>query len=341
MSLLKKIRKRVRDFSLAVSASRHWSEVVVPPIRSAAPTRYLAVAVSVKNEAANLPEWLDFHRRLGVEHFYLYDNGSTDDLYSVCAPYGATGRVTIIPWANFSVWSNQQRSAYAHALANFGPTTTWMGFFDIDEFMFPVTARSLTEVLREREHLPVLAVCGVNFGTGGHQVRPSGGVVRSYLKSVPMSTQRKHRELLHTKCFVRPHSVEAVPSAHWFRIRNDRACAYTERGTPLYSAPNKNGALLSVDVIRYNHYFTRSLEEFERKCSGTSARGANPRWGQFVKKRRRMAELLETLGEEDRAIQRLLEPVAANDPVSAARRVDAVATRRPARPAVDDAAASR
>ena len=40
--------------------------------------KYLSVVAVMKDELRNLPEWLDFHRRVGVEHFYLYDNNSTD-----------------------------------------------------------------------------------------------------------------------------------------------------------------------------------------------------------------------------------------------------------------------
>lgn len=38
----------------------------------------LAVCAIFKDEAAYLREWLDFHLLMGVEHFYLYDNGSSD-----------------------------------------------------------------------------------------------------------------------------------------------------------------------------------------------------------------------------------------------------------------------
>lgn len=306
MSLLKKIREHLHELSLAISAGRRWTYVVLPELAPARPTRYLSVATVIKNEAAHLKEWLDFHRQLGVEHFFLYDNGSTDDTPAVCQPYVDAGWVTLIPWANFSVWFNTQRGAYAHALANFGPGSTWIGFFDIDEFMFPVSADSLTEVLRAREHLPALAIAGINFGTGGHQTAPAVGVTRGYRMAVPIEKQRQHHDLMYTKCFVQAHRVEAVASAHWFRLKNDPALGYTEHGTPLIGKPRKHPALLTADIIRYNHYFTRSREEFERKCRGTDVRGTLPYWTDTERRRRRMFELIETLAVEDRTIERLL-----------------------------------
>ena len=39
-------------------------------------------------------EWIEFHRLVGVERFFLYDNGSTDDHREVLAPYVEEGIVT-------------------------------------------------------------------------------------------------------------------------------------------------------------------------------------------------------------------------------------------------------
>lgn len=330
MKLLKRLRVAYRAVSDAVSAGRRWSIFILPEgVDTAvrvAPSRYISVAACIKNEAAYLAEWLDFHHRLGVERFILYDNGSTDDLHAVCKPYVDAGLVTLIPWANFSVWFNQQRGAYAHALMNFGAQTTWMGFFDIDEFMFPVQAASLVPVLREREHLPVLAATGINFGTGGHRQRPSEGVTRSYRMAVPLALQRDHTVLLNTKCFVRPPCIEAVVSLHWFRIKGDTALAYTEHGHALRGHPSDDRLSLSADVIRYNHYFTRSVEEFERKCSGSDARGVLPRWNNTRRHRQGMFKLIERLAQEDRAIEPLLQPVGLADRGGVGRRqIDASA----------------
>ena len=39
----------------------------------------LAVGAIFQNEARYLREWIEFHRRQGVERFYLYENNSSDD----------------------------------------------------------------------------------------------------------------------------------------------------------------------------------------------------------------------------------------------------------------------
>ena len=41
----------------------------------------LSLTLIVKNEAFYIKEWIEFHRMIGVTHFYIYDNESSDDLY--------------------------------------------------------------------------------------------------------------------------------------------------------------------------------------------------------------------------------------------------------------------
>ena len=47
---------------------------------------YLAACTIYRDDADYLPEWIEFHRLVGVERFFLYDNGSTDDHLEVLAP---------------------------------------------------------------------------------------------------------------------------------------------------------------------------------------------------------------------------------------------------------------
>jgi hypothetical protein len=46
----------------------------------------LAVCAIAKNEGAYFKEWLEYHRLVGVEKFYIYDNESDDDTKEVLAP---------------------------------------------------------------------------------------------------------------------------------------------------------------------------------------------------------------------------------------------------------------
>ena len=43
-------------------------------------------------------QWIEYHRLLGVEHFYIYDNGSEDAILPRLHRYMAAGIVTYILW---------------------------------------------------------------------------------------------------------------------------------------------------------------------------------------------------------------------------------------------------
>jgi hypothetical protein len=58
----------------------------------------LAVAALFRNEARYLEEWIEYHLMVGVEHFWLYDDSSTDDWRDVVAPYADAGLVDVVDW---------------------------------------------------------------------------------------------------------------------------------------------------------------------------------------------------------------------------------------------------
>lgn len=58
----------------------------------------LVMAAMFKDEAPYLREWILYHRMVGVEHFWLYNNDSTDNWSEVLAPFIDEGLVDVIPW---------------------------------------------------------------------------------------------------------------------------------------------------------------------------------------------------------------------------------------------------
>ena len=56
----------------------------LPTVIHATETEYLlSICAIFKNEGHYLKEWIEFHKLQGVEHFFLYNNNSTDDYEQV------------------------------------------------------------------------------------------------------------------------------------------------------------------------------------------------------------------------------------------------------------------
>ena len=58
----------------------------------------LVVASMFYNEAPYLREWVEYHRMAGVDHFWLYNDNSTDNWEEVLLPYMEEGLVEVFNW---------------------------------------------------------------------------------------------------------------------------------------------------------------------------------------------------------------------------------------------------
>ena len=220
------------------------------------PTRYLAIAAMFKDEGPYLAEWLEFHRLTGIEHVYLYDDGSTDTSCTVLKPYLHEGFVSVIPWAFRMPMDYMQRFAYAHAILNFGVHWRWMAFIDIDEFLFPVEGNSLPTTLVDYERLPAVAVYWTNFGFNGHEKRPSGLTIENYTRPICGFGLRP-------KSIVDPSKVIGIKTVHLFDFADGPQIGYDEQNR-LVRCDDEVGP---SNILRLNHYITRSREEFAAKLS--------------------------------------------------------------------------
>ena len=134
---------------------------------------YLSICAIFRDEVHYLDEWIQFHKSMGVEHFFLYDHNSTDDPLQRLAPYINAGTVTVLDWPVEPYWKAQPM-AYQHCLDNFRQTSRWIAVIDLDEFLFSPNGK-LSDILKNYE-----AYCGVVvhwqcYGSSGHRKRPSTG----------------------------------------------------------------------------------------------------------------------------------------------------------------------
>jgi hypothetical protein len=178
-----------------------------PPIRSQFHQRYLTLATMFKNQRRWLREWIEFNLLVGIEHFIIYDNESTDLPLEILQPYIDQGYVTYIPWppqevpppidpdsyleqdqdewfqdclktclySNFTMHKQGpcQMAAFIDAIRRTkGGVSRWLAIWDIDEYIFPrrnSVYQTLPEILRERyADATVVRVWGNVFGTSGH-----------------------------------------------------------------------------------------------------------------------------------------------------------------------------
>jgi len=237
---------------------------------------YLAICAVYRNEAPYLREWLEFHRLVGVERFFLYNNRSTDDHLEVLRPYIDEGTVV---WHDFPEFPPQLR-CFEDCLGAHRDDARWIAFIDIDEFLFSPTRRPVSEVLRGYEQHPAVGVNCIVFGTSGHATPQPGLVIESYTRRLGLARPRNRV----VKCIVEPTAVIAVGnSVHYFRY-GPRGPAVDELHRPYRGESTES---LSVELLRINHYFTRSQEERERKLAAPRVDNGKPKRREGVEERDR------------------------------------------------------
>ncbi|MGH2979536.1 MAG: glycosyltransferase family 92 protein [Solirubrobacterales bacterium] len=237
---------------------------------------YLSIGAIYRNEAPYLREWIEFHRLVGVERLFLYNNESTDDHMEVLAPYVADGTVVREDFPGFP----PQLRCYQHCIETHRHDARWIAFIDVDEFLFSPTRRPVPEILREYEEYPGVGVNCLVFGTSGHQTPPAGLVVENYTRRLGLERQRSKV----VKAVVDPERVVRVGnSAHYFVYR-DGVRAVDERRRPVRGEFSDTP---SVELLRINHYFTRSQEERERKLATPRVDNGKPKQREGVEKRDR------------------------------------------------------
>jgi hypothetical protein len=248
---------------------------------------YLSLCAIIKNEGPYLQEWIEYHKMLGVEQFYLYDNESADNTQEVLEPYIDEGTVKYKFWPGHPVMIE----ALNDCLKTRKNESFWIGFVDPDEFIVPVKHNSIPEILKEYEEYGGLGINWIVYGSSGHEKKPEGLTIENYTyrsnKNFSINCFVKTITNPRTSAKVFPHNsvyllknfpvaikilldMEANPKLNKLRfinkilnkIKDISYYAVTENKKKLSSGYSEYN---SVDIIRINHYFTRSKEEFIKK----------------------------------------------------------------------------
>ncbi|MCD7878371.1 MAG: glycosyltransferase family 92 protein [Candidatus Gastranaerophilales bacterium] len=147
-------------------------------IKNSMPQVYLSIAAIMKNEGSYLKEWIEYHRLVGVERFYLYDNESSDNTKEILKPYIEEGIVIY----RYVEGSCMQFPAYLDAIYKYKNQTRWLAVIDLDEYIVPVEKDSVKEFLKDYEKYPAVGVNWVMFDSNGHVKKPETGVLESYTR---------------------------------------------------------------------------------------------------------------------------------------------------------------
>ncbi len=218
----------------------------------------LGIVIIVKNEEPYIEEWVVYHKLIGFDHIYIFDNGSEDDTKKILQRYVEEGFVTLIDFPGFK----KQIPAYNYALRKYRRECKFLAFIDTDEFVFVRNGNiksTINEVLHKNKHAAGLAINWRVFGSSGHETKPEGLVTENYLYRGAygkpgndcVKTIVNPRKVL---MFHNPHYPIYLP--YWYSV--------DENGNKVKKWQND---VEETKLIQINHYFTKSKEEWIKRRS--------------------------------------------------------------------------
>lgn len=234
----------------------------------------LTVCAIFQNDAPYLKEWIEHHRKQGVQFFWLYNNESTDNFREVLKPYIKKKIVKLIEWpgiANKEVnWNTLQCNAYNDCLRHCKKKTKWCAIIDTDEFLFCPDGTLLTKALESYEKFGGVGVNWVMYGTSGvERILPHEKMVDKLIFRSALENSIN----LHIKTIVRPSRVINCPNPHFCLYQPNGLGAVTENKIPVEGPFTEFN---SVNKFRINHYWSRDKEFFHSiKLSRQLMQGVN------------------------------------------------------------------
>jgi hypothetical protein len=236
-------------------------------------TYQISVCAIFRDDARFLKEWIEFHRLVGIEHFWLFNNLSQDDYMEVLRPYIEEGTVELIDWPYESKdqrqWEHIQNTSYEEGIRRSIGKTKWLAFIDTDEFLFSVKSDQLLNVLRKFEKYGGVCANWQMYGTSGVKHIPDNELMIDKLICKAPTEFWKNQFI---KTIVRPERVHKVLHAHYPVYLEGFYTVNTDKKQVNRFKSDK----VLIDQLRINHYWTRD-EDFlyERKIERRDKPGSN------------------------------------------------------------------
>ncbi|MBQ0013521.1 MAG: glycosyltransferase family 92 protein [Proteobacteria bacterium] len=212
----------------------------------------LSIGAIMKDEGPYLKEWLDFHILVGVDKFYLYDNGSTDNTVDILAPYIERG---VVEYTNFP-GKTMQLLAYIDCINKHKTDTRWIALIDLDEFIVPVQHKTIPEFLYT---LPLnfaqLVIAWIIYGSSGHKTKPDGLVIENFKYHAKKSWG--------IKSIINPRLVIEMTNPHANLVAGSTIDETGKRRGKIDQDKNPP----TCNKVRINHYVTKSYEEMMKRCA--------------------------------------------------------------------------
>ena len=228
----------------------------------------VSVVAIAKDESEYIEEWLAYYETVGVTRVYLYENNSTDNMKEKVQPFIERGFVVYHDFPGDA----QQLPAYNHAIETYGYKTKYMAMVDCDEFLMPTREKynlvnAIDDIFDTTVHSGGIGINWCVYGSSNKKRKEPGLLMERF--KMRADDQAWNNKLI--KTIVNPRLVKRFVSPHFAVYKLGAWCVDT-KGQRVGSWYIND---VDFSIMRCNHFFCKSLEEFKNK----QARGLADRTG--------------------------------------------------------------
>lgn len=249
---------------------------------------FLTIVAIFKNEEDSIGEWINHYLMEGVDHFYLINNGSTDNYQRVTDRYVSRNIVEINTDHGIHMQEKHYNTYYLNRVKS---ESEWVMVVDLDELIYSRDKfRKISDYLRSLpDNVAQVYVPWKLFGSNGHVKQPS-----NCIDNFTMRTKYNHiktngmidnenmltKTLSRTKYLTRMsihYSITSpiVAQSPIVEITSDgKICGPNQKQS--LTSKNISEEILKSSMLHCNHYPIQSFEWFKKiKMSRGSACSAN------------------------------------------------------------------
>lgn len=252
-------------FALGQGSVMFFYSLFMPAVKREEKECHLAIVAIAKNESEYIREWCAYHKAIGIDRIYLYDNDSNDNMLSEIDDFIESGFVV----CNSIHGKKKQLPSYNHALEHYGKGCSLMAFIDCDEYLVPLTAAPIAQTIKDAfscsKRCGGIGINWCMYGSSGYTGKPEGLCIENFTYRAKCPGGRA---VEHIKTVVDPECVrEFSGNPHSPKYRSGY-CGYDFEGSPIIGPFNW---IKEYSAVKVNHYFTKSLPQYiKRRSLGTA-----------------------------------------------------------------------
>ena len=237
----------------------------------------LCLIAIFKNESHILREWINHYLNQGVQKFFLIDNGSTDNYYSIIEPFIIKKKIFLVRDDK----PHSQIELYNKYFLNICKRYKWAIICDLDEFIYArIGFKKITgylQYINNYKHISQIFIPWKVFGSNEYNTldKPQPkSVIKSFTKRLDYNRYRPFEEVLlkkereiftYTKCIIKTkfllkfdiHQHIMIPlfnNMFNFIMPNNKNNIHENR---TFCEINEN--ILNSSFLNLNHYCIQSL----------------------------------------------------------------------------------